>query len=620
VSADRPGKDAETRRTGNAAHHDDDATRPFGRTTGKRVTDHRSDADAGDEETLPFPQQPAEATDEDETRFVRADAPEPEAHGAAEQRTTAFDATRPLSDYSDEGGDQSGDRGGDRGGHQEQATRVVGPEVDPALAGTELVDQSSRPSSPRASDRTERIDDATARTGGAGGSAPAGATEVMSDSPGSAGPAPTARLPGEATHGAAASGGIGLSVGSVLRNRFRITGTLGEGGMGAVFSAVDMLKEEAKDESTDVALKVMKADIVDATMSFMGLQREARRAQQLAHPNIVTVYDFDRADGVIYMTMEYLRGKPLDALLEDNPHGLDLETARDITTQICKGLAYAHNEGIVHADLKPQNVFVLENGRAKILDFGIARAYQAKKVDVVESVFSGYSPPFASPEIMARKNPAPSDDIYALGCVVYQIFTGRHPFNYTPAPKAQQQGLKPVRDGSFKRAEWAAVSAALSFDGTKRPADAAEFLKRFAPSRVRQVALAVSLASVLAAGAFIALYEPPVGPEIPFEELPAPLQQQITRNVNDAERFLSFGDLDSAMQLFDAVLTSHPGNLAATDGMDRAVSEAISRVRTAVQRGETSPEAARQTLQSILDYETLPADSRKDLDSEIDRL
>lgn len=442
----------------------------------------------------------------------------------------------------------------------------------------------------------------------------------MLDGPRRSGPAPTAPLPGDATQSAARAAGISLSVGSVLRNRFRITGTLGEGGMGAVFSAVDMLKEEAKDENIDVALKVMKADIVDASMSFMGLQREARRAQQLAHPNIVTVYDFDRADGVIYMTMEYLRGKPLDAVLEDNPHGLDLETARDITTQICKGLAYAHKEKIVHADLKPQNVFVLESGRAKVLDFGIARAYQAKKVDVVESVFSGYSPPFASPEVMARKDPAPSDDVYALGCVVYQIFTGRHPFNWTPAPKAKEQGLKPARDGSFKRAEWAAVTAALSFDGTKRPADAGEFLKQFAPSRVRQVALGVSLASVLAAGAFIAFYEPPVGPETPFEELPVALQQEITRNLGDAEQFLSFGDIDSAMQLFDAVLTTHAGNLAATDGMGRAVEEAVGRVDQAVRSGNTSPQRARQSLESILEYESLPADSRKVLEREIDEL
>ena len=103
----------------------------------------------------------------------------------------------------------------------------------------------------------------------------------------------------------------GLGIGSILRGRFRIESVLGEGGMGTVFGAVDLLKQEARDEQVHVALKVMKPDIVDAEMTFRGLQREARRAQQLAHPNIVTVYDFDRADGHIYMTMEYLRGQPV---------------------------------------------------------------------------------------------------------------------------------------------------------------------------------------------------------------------------------------------------------------------------------------------------------------------
>lgn len=415
-------------------------------------------------------------------------------------------------------------------------------------------------------------------------------------------------------------GDIGLSVGSVLRNRFRITGVLGEGGMGTVFSAVDLLKEEARDEDVDVALKIMKADIVDEDMSFMGLQREARRAQQLAHPNIVTVYDFDRAGDVIYMTMEFLRGQPLDEMLKKNPHGLELELARDITAQISDGLAYAHKEGIVHADLKPQNVFVLESGRAKILDFGIARAYQAKKVDVVESVFSGYSPAFASPEVMARKRPDPADDVFALGCVVYMLFTGRHPFDWTSAEEAAEQGLKPKRESSFRRAEWSAVSAALSFDGEKRPKNAAEFLKRFAPSRVRQAAIAVSLASVIAAGAFMFFYEPVSGPDTPFEELPVEVQQQVTRNLEDAAAYLSFGDLDSSFQLYDAVLIAHPGNLDAIEGMQQASQEAIRMINSNVEDGEISPAAGRRALDSLLEYETMPSRIRRQLRDARDRL
>ncbi len=425
---------------------------------------------------------------------------------------------------------------------------------------------------------------------------------------------------GQTTRGTAASALSSLTVGSVLRGRFRITGVLGEGGMGAVYSAVDMLKEEARDENVNVALKVMKPDIVDAELSFMGLQREARRAQQLAHPNIVTVYDFDRADGVIYMTMEFMRGKPLDAVLEDKPHGLDLVDARDITTQICKGLAYAHKEGIVHSDLKPQNVFLLDSGRAKILDFGIARAYQAKKVDMIETVFAGYSPAFASPEVIARKSPSPGDDVFALGLLVYQLFTGRHPFDWVSADKAVEQGLKPKRDKAFKRAEWAAVQAALSFDGTKRPQDAAEFLKRFAPSRVRQLVVAICLASVVAVGAYTYFYDPVAGPDVPFEELPLRVQTEITRNLGDAEAFLGFGDIDSAFQLYDAVLITHPGNLDATAGIHEASRQAASVVVDAVRSGRTTPEAGRQTLESLMAYETLPSRSRRELSKAMESL
>jgi predicted Ser/Thr protein kinase len=509
----------------------------------------------------------------------------------------------------------------DHSGDTPDATEVIGnkPLDQGDTDRTELLGASGGKDGTPPPDRTRRIDSLT-------DPGDLGATEVCDsgDALDVTRPAnvdiKSAPLPGDATRGGGESGGLSLTVGSVLRNRFRITGVLGEGGMGAVFSAVDMLKEEARDENVDVALKVMKADIVDATMSFMGLQREARRAQALAHPNIVTVYDFDRADGVIYMTMEYLRGKPLDAMLEKQPHGLDLVDARDITTQICKGLDYAHREGIVHADLKPQNVFVLDSGRAKILDFGIARAYQAKKQDVVESVFSGYSPAFASPEVMARKSPSPTDDIYALGCVVYLMFTGRHPFDWTPANKAQEQGLKPKRDASFRRAEWAAVSAALDFDASRRPQDAAAFLKRFAPSRVRQVALTVSLASMIVAAASMYFYEPVAGPDTPFEELPMALQQQISRNLEDAGAFRSFGDLDSAFQLYDAVLIAHPGNLEATEGINQASIEVITMVRDAIRSGRITPAVGRQTLTALLEYETLPSRSRRQISQALDDL
>lgn len=433
-----------------------------------------------------------------------------------------------------------------------------------------------------------------------------GATERMEDDP-----PPVSEGP--------AAGGLGR--GSVLRGRFRIDGVLGEGGMGTVYKAVDLLKHEARDENVHVGLKVMKSGLFKAdNMSFLGLQREARRAQQLAHPNIVTVYDFDRADGYIYMTMEYLDGKPLDRILKEHPHGLDRELARDITLQAGAGLAYAHREGIVHVDLKPPNIFVLDSGRTKILDFGIAKAYQSRRADFVEESLSGYSPGYASPQVIARERPEPSDDVFSLAIVVYAMYTGRHPFDWEPADEARKKGLRPAHDPAFRRAEWKAVRAALSFERADRPADAEAFVARFAPSRIKRAALAVSLGSVAAAAAFMLLYQPPPGPETPFEELPASTQARIESELDAASEFSSLGDINSALQLYDGVLNLHPGNREATRGMRSAVGAALERIDEARGTGAISPARAKSSLESMLAYETLPRTARERIEEELEAL
>ena len=107
---------------------------------------------------------------------------------------------------------------------------------------------------------------------------------------------------------------------------------------------------------------------------IIAMQREARKAQTLAHPNISTVYDFDRDGQIIFMTMELLKGDPLDAFIKKNPNGIPREQAFGIVRGLCLGLAYAHNKNIIHSDFKPGNVFLTDDNRVKILDFGIARA------------------------------------------------------------------------------------------------------------------------------------------------------------------------------------------------------------------------------------------------------
>lgn len=531
------------------------------RDTRKKEADGRSDdADAATRVKRAEVAREADATRID-SRRGRAETASAESTPGADE-----EATRVRSDHATDDAD-------------DEATRLAPKDAAPEDAGTELVQAGSA---------TEAVGDLD--TGDLHADERAAATESSSGQPPSDTP---------------------LGIGSLLRQRFRIESVLGEGGMGTVFGAVDLLKQEARDEQVHVALKVMKPDIVDAELTFMGLQREARRAQQLAHPNIVTVYDFDRADGHIYMTMEYLRGRPISDLLKRNRHGLDPEQARDITTQIGAGLAYAHAEGIVHVDLKPQNIFMLDSGRVKILDFGIAKAYQEKRQDRVEDAFSGYSPAFASPQIIRRERPTPRDDVFALGIVVYALFTGKHPFDWKSADKAEADGLRPARSPVFRRSEWRAVQAALAFDADTRPVDAGDFIKRFAPSKVKRAAVAVSVGSVAAALAFVLLFEPAPGPEVPFDQLEPALQARIETELTDAATFAELGDLDSALQLYQGVLTLHPGNLEATRGMNETVDRALARIERMSRDGALSPSAARANMEAMLAYESLPASARE---------
>lgn len=172
--------------------------------------------------------------------------------------------------------------------------------------------------------------------------------------------------------------------GTVLKERFVIEELIAEGGMGDVFKARDLRKQEAFDRNPYVAVKVLTQQVRQHPDAWLALQREARKAQSLAHPNVLTVYDFDREGSNVFMTMEYLQGEPLSDLIEKvQPNGMDKTKALSIIEAIGEALKYAQRRGIVHCDLKPSNVFVTREGVVKVLDFGIARAVKRP----------GYDPP-----------------------------------------------------------------------------------------------------------------------------------------------------------------------------------------------------------------------------------
>jgi len=288
--------------------------------------------------------------------------------------------------------------------------------------------------------------------------------------------------------------------GRLLKKRFVLEDELGRGGMGIVYKARDLRKVEAEDSNPYIATKILSENFKGHPNAFVTLQQEAVKSQKLAHPNIVTVHDFDRDGNTIFMTMELLKGDPLDSLLElEAP--FSKETCMRYFNELCSGLEYAHKRGLVHSDFKPANVFVTAGGTVKILDFGIARAANLGHTGNFDAGELGaLTPAYATVEMVNREPPSFSDDIYALACVFYYMLTGKHPYERLSAVEAQAKNLKPARPAVLTNKEWQALSQGLSYSKAKRPATVAEFRAAFAPkkrSAMPRIAGAVALVVLL---------------------------------------------------------------------------------------------------------------------------
>lgn len=295
----------------------------------------------------------------------------------------------------------------------------------------------------------------------------------------------------------------------VLKDRFILEKILGSGGMGVVYKAQDKLKIEAQDRDPYVAIKVLNNEFKTHPDAFISLQRESRKTQRIAHPSIVNVFDFDRDGDTVFMTMEYLDGKPLDVLIKQYcATGLPTENAFKILSHLCSALEYAHDQQIIHSDFKPGNIFITKNGHAKVFDFGIARAVAATSLDLNTQdesdktlfdagTLGALTPAYASLEMLLGETPDPRDDIYALGCIAYELFTGKHPFNRLNAQAALEQGLKPARITTISKRQWQAIEQALAFKREDRIASVAQFHHLLRSKKNYGVAITASIAFVL---------------------------------------------------------------------------------------------------------------------------
>ena len=366
---------------------------------------------------------------------------------------------------------------------------------------------------------------------------------------------------------------------NVIKDRFVLESRLGKGGMGQVYKARDLRKEEANDDNPWVAIKFLGEEFSRHPKALISLQREAKKSQQLAHPNVLTVYDFDRDGDRVYMTMEMLQGDALSGLAKIKfAEGKEPDN-ETLIEQMASGLAYAHENGLVHSDFKPDNVFVTTEGRVKILDFGIARimdsAVQKDSFDAGE--LGAMTLRYASLEMLRRdSDPHPSDDVYALGLIAYQLYGGSHPYGGRTALDALEQGLKPQPIKDIKRHQWRAIAGAIALERADRTPSAEQFLKEFSgTSRRNRILMAMVLVLALASGYFAWEASKPEGPAVPFAELPMQVQSEFRSHIDRGQQSAEIGDWDGASRYFISAYALHPRNPEAETGLSSLVQHLV---------------------------------------------
>ncbi|MBL3600016.1 MAG: serine/threonine protein kinase [gamma proteobacterium endosymbiont of Lamellibrachia anaximandri] len=448
-------------------------------------------------------------------------------------------------------------------------------------------------------------------------------------------------------------------LGDTLNGRFVLEDEIGRGGMGVVYLAKDLRKEEARDREPYVAIKVLNEAVQQNPDAFIALQREAKKAQHLAHPNVATVY----------MTMELMQGESVEHLIKRiRPSGLPLEKALPIIEGMAHGLAYAHKKDIVHADFKPGNAFILQNGEIKVLDFGIARAFKPPGQNSGDATvfdpakWEALTPAYASCEMFDQAAPDPRDDIYALGCVSYELLTGHHPFDKLPANQARGRKLIPKPIPGLSGQLNQALTHTLAFERSERTPDLEQFLQELKGGNTANLkwwgfAVAISLLLVVVGiGIYLLIggetdkpkdpilptpaFEPRVittpAPTVPlepsepdvFEETPAvetkpepePKPEKLDAETRaKVERILEVAELhrmigrhlepkgSNAVEAYRAVLDLDPENRIARDGLDQVASHFVNRARQAMKQGDDSAAQALldQGLQAVPEHREL---------------
>ena len=256
-----------------------------------------------------------------------------------------------------------------------------------------------------------------------------------------------------------------LAPGDRLSDRYEIVEHVHTGGMSHVYKAIDRRRRWGSSPARHVAIKVMRQSLTPAIGDRL-LKHEALKAMQLSHPNVVTVYDYDRQDDQFFLVMEWLSGESLNELLRRTRHrALPKDYADRIIDEVVSGLEHVHAKNLVHADLNPANVFITDTLEVKLLDFGVARI--ADEDDEGRPTWATHS--YASPDVLTGEAPTFADDIYSLACLAYRLRAGRLPFDGLTSLEARdsEEDVQPI--AGVSRFAMNNISRGLAFARDDRP-------------------------------------------------------------------------------------------------------------------------------------------------------
>lgn len=270
----------------------------------------------------------------------------------------------------------------------------------------------------------------------------------------------------------------------LLSKRYRIERLLGVGGMGAVYRARDLLREQFGDPEPWIALKTLNDSFAEYPDANALLYSEFALTSRLHHSHVIQVHGFhtDSIHQRAYVTMELLKGPTLDQLISSHPDGMPWPQFQEIATALLQALTYAHRRGVMHGDLKPSNVIMAADG-LRLFDFGLGQATGGKlpglpRLNHVH--IAAWTPRYAALELLEGKPLSCAADVYAVACVLYELSSGHHPFSRMTARQAKnmEQDKSLVRPSLLPQHCWPALRQALAFDEEKR-IDAQSLLDAF---------------------------------------------------------------------------------------------------------------------------------------------